>query len=310
MQTYFFAHWSRSFSQVKPSVLGTVLFLSAAMNLAAQAHHVGYKLDEAKCSAAWAKASPNGQAISLEQASSYVDDANIVDGEGDGDGSISFEEFKTACADGLMLSPDFATFNQTEGGKTPYSPGPAGSTAPVSAQTQNNPISYDAARLDAFGKAATVEVLGVELPNATTKDTHVAILLSGINVTAPLCSRRIWHIPRNKIVSSSLLKDVSCPGGNVTRYLVSIDAVPIEEMFVARPLRDLIGPTGGAPEVLEAKGQDPEWKGKTCELQRPDGSVHRGKCEDVCKDKDVTRPSPVTSTADGVCNEGGTSGSL
>jgi hypothetical protein len=46
------------------------------------------------------------------------------------------------------------------------------------------------------------------------------------------------HIPRN--MSSSPLKDAPCPGGDVTKYLVAINAVPIEEVLVVRPLRDLI----------------------------------------------------------------------
>jgi hypothetical protein len=182
----------------------TALVLSAGFILIgnAQGHIQGYRLDEAKCNAAWAAASPKDNTISYEQASSYVVDANIVDMEGDG--SISFEEFKTACADGLMLSPDFATTKGTEAGTAPNTPGPAASTSPSSAQPQNKQITYADAKLDALGKAGTVDILGVELPNAVASDTHVAILLSGINVTSPQCSRRIWHIPRNKIVSPRL----------------------------------------------------------------------------------------------------------
>jgi hypothetical protein len=111
------------------------------------------------------------------------------------------------------------------------------------------------------------------------------------------------HSSQQDCVASSPLKDVSCPGGNVTKYLIAGDAVPIEEVFVPRPLGDLIGAAGGRA-ALKAKGQDPEWQGKTCEFEQKDGSVHRGKCEDFCKDKDVTRPRSVTSRADGACKEG------
>jgi hypothetical protein len=107
------------------------------------------------------------------------------------------------------------------------------------------------AKLDALGEAGTVDVLGVELPNAVAEDTYVTVLLSGINVTSPQCTQRIWHIPRNKILSSSPLKDASCPGGDVIKYLVATDAIPIEEVFVPRPLRDLIGSAGGRA-VLDA----------------------------------------------------------
>ena len=169
------------------------LCLSAVLILVANAnaHIAGVKLDDAKCKEAWAQASPDGNAILPEQAAPYVADYNIVDMGGDG--SISWEEFETACIDGMMNTSVEATL-KSQGGKPPKNPG-----LTVSAQAQTKPTSYEAARLDAFGKAGTVEVLGVELPNPATKDTHVAILWGvEINVTSAVCSKRIWHIPRNK----------------------------------------------------------------------------------------------------------------
>ena len=104
------------------------LFLSTELILIgnAQAHIQGYKLDETKCNAAWAAASAGGNTIFYEQASSYVVNAEIVDMGGDG--SISFEEFKTACDDGLMLSPDLPPTKGTEGGKASNTAGPAESS--------------------------------------------------------------------------------------------------------------------------------------------------------------------------------------
>jgi hypothetical protein len=58
------------------------------------------KLDDAQCSAAWAIASPRGVPISVNQAEPYFEAVEVADG--DGDGSISVEEFKTACVDGLV----------------------------------------------------------------------------------------------------------------------------------------------------------------------------------------------------------------
>jgi hypothetical protein len=117
----------------------TVLFLSVEFILVgnAQAHIQGYKLDDAKCNAAWAAAGPKDNTISYGQAASYVVDANIVDMEGDG--SISFEEFKTACADGLMLSPDLPPTKGPEVGKASNMPGPAAAMPPGSPQLQNRP---------------------------------------------------------------------------------------------------------------------------------------------------------------------------
>ena len=84
------------------TVIGTALLLM--LDASAQAHLVGYKLDDAECSAAWAKASPDGSAIYYERAEPYLVDVGIVDM--DGDSSISPDEFKTACVDGYMRSPE------------------------------------------------------------------------------------------------------------------------------------------------------------------------------------------------------------
>ena len=70
----------------------------------AQAHLEGYKLEDAKCNAVWAKASPDGSAIYYEQAEPYLVDVGLVDM--DGDSSISQDEFKTACMDGYMRSTE------------------------------------------------------------------------------------------------------------------------------------------------------------------------------------------------------------
>src|SRR5262245_16221488 len=85
-----------------PAVIGIALLL--ILNASAQAQIEGYKLDDVECSAAWAKASPNGSDIYYEQAEPYLEDVHIVDI--DGDSSISQEEFKIACLDGYMKSPD------------------------------------------------------------------------------------------------------------------------------------------------------------------------------------------------------------
>ena len=86
----------------RSAAIGTAL-LSLILNATAQAHSVGHKLDDATCGEAWAKASPDGSAISNGQADPYLFDAEIVDM--DGDGLISLDEFKTACLDGYMRSP-------------------------------------------------------------------------------------------------------------------------------------------------------------------------------------------------------------
>ena len=81
-------------------------FFSAALLpiSSAEAHLQGHKLDDAQCSAAWAKASPDGKSVSYDRVDLYVIDSNIVDREEDG--NVSFEEFKAACLDGGMRSPD------------------------------------------------------------------------------------------------------------------------------------------------------------------------------------------------------------
>src|SRR6476646_6064765 len=83
------------------SFSGALLLISSA-----EAHLHGYTVDDAQCSAAWAKASPDGKPVTPDRVQPYVVDYNIIDDEGDGDGSISSEEFKSACVQGYMRSPD------------------------------------------------------------------------------------------------------------------------------------------------------------------------------------------------------------
>ena len=78
----------------------TMLVLSLGLIASVQAHVGGHKLDDAQCRAAWAMASPNGDPIGENQAELYVNNPIYVDG--DGDSQITFEEFKVACANGLM----------------------------------------------------------------------------------------------------------------------------------------------------------------------------------------------------------------
>jgi len=87
--------------------VGAALLLSAGSIAGSQAHTGGHKLDATECSAAWKTASPNGEAISENEAEPYV--VNFIILDVDGDSRISAEEFKEGCADGLMKSPDEAT---------------------------------------------------------------------------------------------------------------------------------------------------------------------------------------------------------
>ena len=52
-------------------------------------------LNDQQCQAIWQMASPNGATISKDQAVPYIVNFQLVDG--DGDGQISADEFKTAC---------------------------------------------------------------------------------------------------------------------------------------------------------------------------------------------------------------------
>lgn len=83
---------------------GAALLLGAGFVAGAQAHNGGHKLDNAQCSAAWKAASPNGEAISGNQAEPYV--VNFIILDVDGNSELSAEEFKEGCTDGLMKSPD------------------------------------------------------------------------------------------------------------------------------------------------------------------------------------------------------------
>ena len=60
-------------------------------------------LDDATCQSIWQMASPHGDALSKDQAVPYIVNFQIADV--DGSGSISGDEFKAACAKGLVKNP-------------------------------------------------------------------------------------------------------------------------------------------------------------------------------------------------------------
>ena len=59
---------------MKPATLArTALFHNVALILIPSAQaHLGHPLDDAQCSAVWAKASPNGDPISWNEAGSFI----------------------------------------------------------------------------------------------------------------------------------------------------------------------------------------------------------------------------------------------
>ena len=59
-------------------------------------------LNDEQCQAVWKMASPNGATISQDQAVPYIINFTMVDG--DGDGTISADEFKAGCAKGMVKS--------------------------------------------------------------------------------------------------------------------------------------------------------------------------------------------------------------
>jgi hypothetical protein len=59
-------------------------------------------LDDAQCQAVWKMASPNGATISRDQAVPYIINFEMVDG--DGDGTITADEFKAGCGKGMVKS--------------------------------------------------------------------------------------------------------------------------------------------------------------------------------------------------------------
>jgi hypothetical protein len=57
-------------------------------------------MDDAQCQTVWTMASPNGAALSQDQAVPYIVNFHMVDV--DNDGKISADEFKAACGKGLV----------------------------------------------------------------------------------------------------------------------------------------------------------------------------------------------------------------
>jgi EF hand domain-containing protein len=57
-------------------------------------------MDDAQCQTVWTMASPNGAALSQDQAVPYIVNFHMVDV--DNDGTISADEFKATCGKGLV----------------------------------------------------------------------------------------------------------------------------------------------------------------------------------------------------------------
>ena len=66
-------------------------------------------LDDATCQSVWKMASPNGDTLSKDKATSFVVNYEMVDT--DKDGKISQSEFQAGCGKGWIQKPDAATVN-------------------------------------------------------------------------------------------------------------------------------------------------------------------------------------------------------
>jgi hypothetical protein len=81
-----------------------VLLFSAASALAGANNMTSGRpsavLNDTQCKAIWTIASPNGAALSKDQAVPYIVNFTMVDV--DGDGNITADEFKAACGKGLV----------------------------------------------------------------------------------------------------------------------------------------------------------------------------------------------------------------
>jgi hypothetical protein len=77
-----------------------LLLAGLVLSVSVDAHVGGHKISEAECAVAWAMASGGAEAIGVDQAQAYVVNVGLLDE--DGDGSVTYEDFKQACADGLM----------------------------------------------------------------------------------------------------------------------------------------------------------------------------------------------------------------
>jgi hypothetical protein len=72
-------------------------------------------LDDAACQSAWKMASPDGDTLSKDKATSFVVNYEMVDT--DKDGKISQSEFQAGCGKGWIQQPDAATVNDMKGNK-------------------------------------------------------------------------------------------------------------------------------------------------------------------------------------------------
>lgn len=66
-------------------------------------------LDDTACQSAWKMASPNGDTLSKDKATSFVVNYDMVDT--DKDGKISQSEFQAGCGKGWIQKPDAGTVN-------------------------------------------------------------------------------------------------------------------------------------------------------------------------------------------------------
>lgn len=100
-------------------------------------------------------------------------------------------------------------------------------------------LSYEDARRDNLNAATTTHIYGVELSTPKGEQDNVVFLYSGFvdnGVNVQQCTRRIWHLPRQKVVASKPVSEFSCSGRPVQEFVVQRDAKPIEELFVEVPL--------------------------------------------------------------------------
>jgi hypothetical protein len=112
-------------------------------------------------------------------------------------------------------------------------------------------LTREEAQRELLRDSMVIYIYGVALQQKTNQDDTVTIMLSGIandGRDIRQCTKRLLHLPRERVLSTEPVKDFTCNGQQVQKFEIPIDTTVVEELYSRVRISDFESMGQIAPE--------------------------------------------------------------